>query len=244
MKKRIKMKMFKSRQKKNYAGFSLLEMIITVAIISILIVFVSFSITTMIRSSIISTIRFESRNETELIFELIRKNISQTDPSNIRVYNSLAVRNYDRDLSRVVGEADGSKGSLGLAYQNPLDEGVEGGNEIHILPSGSTRWICIGYFETEDGQGYIVKTSYPSFTSEADHQQCFNSTTQEYRKNAMVLNSDTIDVQSFSVNYYLQSSGNAIFTIDTITASTKKYGAQEIPELTRQLVVTTQKLTF
>ena len=46
-------------------------------------------------------------------------------------------------------------------FSAPLDEGESNiGNEIHLLPFNSDRWICIGYFVDSEGKGYLFKTSY------------------------------------------------------------------------------------
>lgn len=240
----LKMPLRKIKNTKKYSGYTLLEMLITIAIISFVIMLVGVTLTTLIRTSMVSSIKMQIRDEADLIFDVIERNIKQTDPANILIYNSSNVRRYENG---VVFTNDASA-NLITAYSTLLPEGdltvaPNIANEIHVLPNKSTRWICIGFFKNSAGtQGYIVKSSYPAMSG-SDHRKCFDSTEKEYMKNAIVLNSDDNNIQKMGVTFFRTGGDNAMFTFDLSMKTTKRYGAQDLGSIDRQLVVSTQKLT-
>lgn len=239
----MRMKYAKAKnEKKRLKGYTLVEMLISIALISFVIMLVGVTLTTLIRTSIVSNVRMQARDETDIIMDVLERNIKQSDPSNILVYNSSAVRRYTN------GEVEtfGGDAQVTAAYGASLVPYIEGqlnGNEIHMLPYQSKRWICLGYFKDAAGNGYIVKSTSASLGAGSLHKSCFDKNQTEYVKNAITLNTEENSVTQFVLSYFMSGGDNALFTLDLSLKPRKSYGGQEQGSIDRQLVVSTQKLT-
>jgi prepilin-type N-terminal cleavage/methylation domain-containing protein len=239
----MKMNKFGARNKrKYYSGYSLVEMLITLVIIGFIMVLVSATLTAMIKASSISSARTLARKERQFIFQITERYIENSDPEEVRVFN--VPDGLQRQYS-----SDGSITTENLEENfNEVVPGGGFGNEIHIRPIGSDNWICIavmqGTGENSD-KGYLLKTAADTLTH---HSDCFSeSENDDLYRNLVIFNSSEIDVNSFEVSSYRQSSGNYTFLINLelepvhwVAGSRSQFK----PEYYGQLVVTTGKVRY
>lgn len=226
-----------TREQKIYEGFSLIEMLVTMVIIGFVFLLVAVTLSTLIRVSSISTAKTTVRNDSEIILELIRRNVRNSNIGDVLVYNSEG-RTYDGEV--IVEDAV-------YGFDTPLQAG-EAGNEIHFRPNGYSRWVCIGFFpDTNDPEmGYILKSSSDEMSS-SSHSSCFNPEGTSYQRYAIQLNSSEVDINSFAVRYIESTYDNYIIIADIKAQSVYWYeGSGKIfnREVNRQVVVSTEGLTW
>ncbi len=223
---------------KKYEGFSLVEMLITIAIMGVVMILSSTVLTTLIKVSTVSSNKIRARNESEFVLELIRRTIRNSDPSDVYIFSSRSVegsggRKFDPQQQSIVSEA------LGEIYTETLGEN-EKGNEIHFRPYGFRDWICLGFFNsTEDEEkGYILWTSAEDLGG--NHESCF-ALNGPYSY-AMVLNSDYINIKNFDISYTQSADGNYIIKFKILSEPISWYlspGAPISQEVVRSGTVST-----
>lgn len=226
----------RNTQEKIYKGFSLVEMLVTMIIIGFVFLLVSTTLTTLIRVSSISTAKTTVRSETEFILELIRRNVRNSNFGDVLVFESSG-RTYN-------GEDIVEENVLG--FDEPLEEG-ENGNEIHFRPNGYSRWVCLSFFADTNNpdMGYILKSSADDISS--DHSVCFDPDEDSFKKYAIQLNSEEVDINNFSVRYVESTYDNYIIIADINAQPVYWYeGSGKIfnREVNRQVVVSTEGLTW
>ncbi len=226
--------------KKRYEGVSLIEMLLTMLILTFVMIIAGVVLTTMIRTSIMATSRTSVRTDTEFILELIKRNVRNSQPQDIKVFK-VVDRRYNESTNAIESTDANSLGG----YDIPILEG-DFGTEVQFRPIGSDRWICIGYFENkwvdeEEKKGYILKGSSANLNDPSD---CFNSPSAS--KEIMVLNSSDSNVQSLKVSYYAGYGENKIYLVEsTIVPIFWIEGKTGIkPEYVKQVITSTQKLTW
>lgn len=241
-------------KKRKYKGFTLLETLITMVIVSIVILFISFLYVELVKTSLQSSIRMQARDESELTFELLQKNIKQADPQYIILFDSSGNLGGVRRFNNTTGLTTYS-GTEESVYLNPVTDPTQFANEIHILPANSSRWICFAFVKdsTDPSMGYIVKSSSGSISTDTtspsgllEHADCLKGSETEFKKNRLVLNSSNVNIKDFSMASYFDTySGNKTVVINLTSQPTKWMGDETEPtEIVRQLVVSTNKLTF
>lgn len=229
--------------KEKYEGFSLVEMLITIAIMGTVMIISSTVLSTLIRVSTVSSNKIRARNESEFVLELLRRTIRNSDPSDVYVFRSNVPvgvypgRSYDPENDVIVGEVDDS------VYANGLPEG-EVGNEIQFRPYGFSNWLCLGFFKDIDDpdKGYIIWTSGDDLRD--NHASCFESQPNSY---LMLLNSDYINITDFGISYMESADGNYIITFDITSEPMNWYlGPQAIidREVHRRGVVSTEGVVW
>lgn len=220
-------------------GYSLIEMLLTMTIIAIVMLLVGVTLTTLIQTSANATVRTTVRQEGEFVQELMRKTIRNSHTADIFIYNQSG-RFYDAKAGVIVAEGEVN------GYDLEVGEGVAG-SEIHFRPTGFDRWVCIGFFPGlgEDPKGYILKSSADDLTT--DHSSCFDSNAQEYQQNTILLNSESVDVNSLGMEFYPTAGENFIMTIDMEMEPVHwvdRFPDDSPPQMFKQVVVSTQKLTW
>jgi len=231
--------------KKNmYEGFSLVEMLITIAIMGVVMLTASSTLTTLIKISTVSSNKTRVRSESEFVLELVRRTVRNSNPSDVYIFNSEAVREYDPDTNVVVN-SDGMLASPAVlqVYDNPVLEN-QVGNEIHFRPYGYESWICIGYFPStkDDGMGYILKTSAQNLLNQ--QETCFDSDTGDY---VIALNSEVVNIKSFDIAYTVLRDTNYLIRFDIEAEPTEWYLAEGAPVkrlVHRQAVVSTEGIVW
>lgn len=231
----------------------MVEMLITLLIMGLVMILVGVTLTALIKASAISSAKTLSRNEREFVFDLLERYIENADPEQILVYNSSG-----RYL-----EEDGDIGGSSIVFES-VEQGSDIGNEIHIRPVGSSRWICIAFYpgadapasdsdgdlvispqQSDDAMGYLIKATSDTLI---DHSDCLDpSSNPDLQTSLIVLNSREIDVETFEVSYYQSLSENYTFLIDLgikpvnwVAGSDSEFK----PLYQDQLVVSTEKVIY
>ena len=230
--------------KEKYEGFSLVEMLITIAIMGTVMIISSTVLSTLIRVSTVASNKIRARNESEFVLELLRRTIRNSDPSDVYVFSSNAPvgvypgRFYDPENDIIVGEVDEE-----AVYTNGLPEGVVG-NEIQFRPYGFSNWLCLGYFKDIDDpdKGYILWTSGDDLRD--NHENCFADSPSSC---LMLLNSDYINITDFGISYMESADGNYIITFDILSEPMNWYlgpNAVVDREVHRRGVVSTEGVVW
>jgi prepilin-type N-terminal cleavage/methylation domain-containing protein len=224
-----------------YEAFSLVEMLITIAIMGTVMVISSTVLSTLIRVSTVSSNKIRARNESEFVLELLRRTIRNSDPSDVYIFKSNigeGGRFYNPETDTVVGTINEE-----LLYSEGLEEG-EIGNEIQFRPYGFSNWLCLGFFYdiNHPEKGYILWTSGDDLRGE--HETCFESFPNSY---LMVLNSDYINIKDFGISYMNSPDGNYIISFDIFSEPMYWYLAPGAPlnrEVYRKGVVSTEGVVW
>lgn len=221
---------------KKYSAVTLVEMLMTLIIITIVMVLVAVTLNTMIKASIMSNARTTTRQESEFILELLRKTVRNSDASEIRIY-SVSGRLFDSNTQRTVDNNVSG-------YDFPITT-EQSGTEIHFRPFGFSGWVCVGFFQDtiDPNKGYILKSSRQDLDIGSE---CFNSGSSQYLSNTFVLNSEAVHVNNFAIRYVETLDENYLMTIDLEMEPVHwvPNGGNIRPEYFQQAVVSTQKLTW
>jgi len=227
-----------------YTAFSLVEMLITIAIMGTVMIISSTVLSTLIRVSTVSSNKVRARNESEFVLELLRRTIRNSDPSDVYVFRSNVPvdvspgRSYDSENDVIVGVVDDD------VYKKGLPEG-EVGNEIQFRPYGFANWLCLGFFRDKDDvdKGYIFWTSGDDLRDR--HESCFAPDTPS--SYLMLLNSDYINIKDFGISYMVSADGNYIITFDIYSEPMNWYlGPNSVinREVFRRGVVSTEAIAW
>lgn len=182
-------------------GYSLVEMLITLALISFVLTFVGVALTTMLKASIMSDARTKSRQEIEVLSTSLRLSIGNARSERVQVFESDWTI-LDGDLI----QEEVSPVFTAIAVGSP-------GNEIHVLPTKADRWVCIATVSKANPnviggiQKLVIRTSADfnvipsSSTTLADHQKCFDPTANPELYDYMsFLTSESVTVNVPSIN--------------------------------------------
>jgi prepilin-type N-terminal cleavage/methylation domain-containing protein len=226
--------MNKEFNSKKYDGFSLIEMLLTLAIIGFVMMISSMVLSTLIRVSIATSNKTRARNESEFVLELIRRTVRNSNPRDVHIFETSFAREYDFENDEVV---DNPTYYISDVYI-PKGE-AEVGNEIHFRPYGYKDWICIGFFQSSEENndtGYLLMTSNPNLLSQ--HENCFKEA-----NHIIVLNSDYINVKDFEIIYTISSDMSYLISFDVRVEPMDWYLGRNAPitrEVLRQGVVSTE----
>lgn len=224
--------------KKQYEGFSLVEMLLTIGILGIIMVLVASTLTTLIKVSSVSNSKNQARNDINFMMEFMNRSLGGSNVSDITMYQSQNVRHFNEDTMALEDIPEG----LGNVYTTPsLTAGVPA-NEIHLRSYGYNVWTCIGYFKslTDGSKGFLLKTTM--FNLE-NHSDCFSPNSY-----VAVLNSEEVNVDTFSVEYLVV--GNDADNMFIVNATVEpldwpeRFGLGVKKEITRQITVSSQGLTW
>ena len=245
----------KNLNKKKYEGFSLIEMLLTIAIISFVMTISAAVLSTLIRVSTSSSNKIRARNESEFVLELVRRTVRNSNPKDIRIFNnksgesSSRPRTYDPQSNKIIPNPNTTEEEIASLYAEPLEEG-EIGNEIHFKPYGYKDWICLGFFKSkskidsenpvEKDQGYIIMTSNSDLISK--HEKCFADPPY-----LIVLNSPYINARGFNIFYTVSGDMSYLISFDVILEPLDWYlggNPNFIRQVIRQGVVSTEGLIW
>lgn len=229
--------------KKSVKAFSLIEMLITLAILSIVFLITTQTLNTVVRVSTISKYKNTTRGEANFAMELTERLLANSDISSVVIYNSINDREIDSENFTIhdTGSipdvyAEGSSLALG-----------DIGNEVHVRPYNSTTgWTCIGFFKDhdDDTKGYLIKKYVPDIHD--DHASCFSTLDLDTEYPTIFLNSEDVTVVNFEVSYTESILENNLFYVNLVMEP-----AVWVPTKTniekgvyRQSIITTQGLTW
>lgn len=231
--------------KLNYPAVSLVEMLLTMVILSFVMVLSGVVLTTMIRTAGIANARTTIRSDTEFILELLKRNVRNSQPQDIRLFN-VKNRYFNEKENKLVFDMTENQDIIDTSYEVPILQS-QIGNELQFRPIGSNKWVCIGLFPSNEKEsdgsrkGFILKSESNNLVNPQD---CFNSS--EASNNIIVLNSYDSDVKSLKISFYYGYNGNTIYLIETTVWPLYWVGkkADIRPEYTKQIITSTQKLTW
>lgn len=182
---------------KIYEGFSLIETLFTIVILSIVMLLVATILNTVIKTSHTANAKNLARSNINYIMDTYDRALSNSEINDIHMYSSSEIRGFSFDSNGV--PKIHTPGSTGSVYAESELVSGQTGNEIHVLLSGYSTWTCLGYFTSENPDdpsspfGYIVKATSNDLE---DPSRCFAD-------NAIitVLHSYSIDTSQFSIEY-------------------------------------------
>lgn len=222
---------------KKYKALSLIEMLITIVIISAVMLLCGIILNTLIRVSAVADARTTARQESEFILQYLEKSLRNSETTEILIFAPTG-RAYDATKDEVV-----SVGNV-TGYDQPLLTGVAG-TEIHFRPIGYKNWVCLGMFKDKDNPnlGYIIKSTASQLDNNAD---CFDNTRSDYKLNTFVLTSSDIDVDQLNMTYNPTFGSNFIITVDLTMEPLHWVDNSEglKPTYFKQTVISTQRLSW
>lgn len=230
-----------SYKRKTYEGFSLIEMLITTAILGFIMLISALVLTTLIKVSVTTTNKARVRTDSEYILEYLRRTIRTTNPDYVHIYK-VSGRTYNSDTGRVDLPEFYSRDSF-----KEVTNSDETGNEIHFMPNGTTKWICIAYYkgpsDDKDNKGiqkgYILKTTVDNLSS---HEDCFNHE-KNNSSNYMVLNTRFVNIEDFKIKLRDTAEQNKVIQFDLKASALYWYFARTgilSRSFNRQAVVKTE----
>ncbi|MBD3329299.1 hypothetical protein GF357_02285 [Candidatus Dojkabacteria bacterium] len=235
---------------RKYEAFTLIEMIVTILIMMVIMMMVAVTLNAMIRASLRSDVKLRVRDEVDTSLEIMKRFLSQADADEVRIYQSESIRSMNPGSMTI---ETSSTANLQQVYSSSAASGAA--NEIHILPPGGDRYICFGYFKVPQSysppndfspqpeQGFLVKTSY-AVDNGYSPELCFDSSKADYKKNVIILNSDTINFADFILNFNSAGGENTYFDVKIGGKSNKWYGEDEQSLYYKQIAVSTGKLSI
>lgn len=233
---------------KKYNGFSLIEMLLTLMILTVVMLLVATTLNTVIKVSNTANSKNLARSDINYIMDLYSRLISNSDLDDIYLYNSAdynLTNPYNAPIRHLEINANGmpviiTTGSLDQygIEDRPADGAF--GTEIHVRLYGYPLWTCLGYFRDNNEYGYIVKTTKVDLS---DHSTCFDS-------NAVItiLHSFSVDATDFSIEYVdIGDNKNSMFIINAGLTPLYWPVSDAFPvtkEVNRQIVISTESLTW
>ena len=228
--------------RKTFKAFSLIEMLLTLGIMSIVMLIATQTLNTVFRVSAITQFKTITKNEIGFSVELIERLLANSNVVDVFLFSTEDVREYNE----TTGDIETSGGSdLGVIYGSAIEDGDKG-NELHIRPYGYSLWVCLGYFNGVDNpeQGYLLKRTVTELPE--GHQSCFD-TNYDTSRPLFILNSDEVKVNDFSISYIKSSNLNNVFYLDL-----EMEPVHWVPgssgtiqrSVVRQAIITTQGLTW
>lgn len=228
--------------KKSFKAFSLIEMLLTLAILMIVFLLTTRTLTTVVKVSAISKYKTLTRSETDFALELVERFLANSNIKDIYLYNSSSVRSYSEASGVVSAAPDGT-------YDNTPAVAPATGTEVHVRLSGYDQLTCIGFFRENasdvDSNGYLLKRTVDFDDDVNSHADCFN-TALFTSSPIIVLNSESVTVKDFLVTFSKSELVNNIFWIDLTMEPLFWAPGEDTLEraVIRQSIITTQGLTW
>jgi len=206
---------------KQYEGFSLVEMLFTIVILSVVMLLVATTLNTVIRTSQTANSKNQARSDVNYIMNTYERLITNSDLEDIKMYKSSQYRKFGFDGNGIPVII--TLPTLPPGYYDtsliPTIDPIEG-NEIHVRLYGTDYWTCIGYFLDETyptKYGYIVKANLKDEGDTTNHSSCFaeaNNITllHTYSNNIMVVNRPGYTT-IFNMTYIPVDENNSMFNI-------------------------------
>ena len=196
------------KDRKTYEGFSLVETLFSIVILSMVMLFVASMLNTVIKTSHTANSKNMARSDINYVMDVYDRTLSNAKLEDVRMYDSSNVREFGFDSNGIPVIL--AKGPLGNTYTegNPVPENI---NEIHVRLYGYDTWTCLGYFKYITGgneYGFIVKATSNDLNVD-NHETCFDSP-------ITILHSYSVDVSKFSMQFIDIGDGvNSMFVIDS-----------------------------
>ncbi len=197
------------KKKEKYLGFTIVEMLITMAVLMVLFLAIGSVITNMLVASNTISSRMVVREEGEYLAEVFRKYIRNSSTDGVKLYSRVdPLIEFDDDWEVT---------SLGPVASPCSSSSC---TEIHFRPTGESanKVVCFGFFKDENDVGYLVRSvselsgNWGSYNPET----CFPSSplgSNSFRKNFVVLNSDLVYVDGLEIGK-TETSSNVYYSFD------------------------------
>jgi len=198
------------KDRKTYEGFSLVETLFSIVILSMVMLFVASMLNTVIKTSHTANSKNMARSDINYVMDVYDRTLSNAKLEDVRMYNSSNVRKFGFNNNGI--PFIDTPGSLGNTYVegNPVPESI---NEIHVRLYGYDTWTCLGYFKYITGEneyGFIVKATSNNLDIDT-HDTCFAESSP-----ITILHSYSVDVSKFSMQFIDIGDGiNSMFVIDS-----------------------------
>jgi prepilin-type N-terminal cleavage/methylation domain-containing protein len=237
---------------KKIKAFSLVEMLITLGIMSIVLLIATETLNTIFRVSTISKFKTVTKNEIGFSIELVERLLSNSNVVDVYIYDSTpeegdAIRLYNPETG-MIEERILDNQAREIFYRDELSTG-DIGTEVHIRPYGYSLWVCLGYFKGSEGysdNGYLIKRTMTELSN--GHESCFNtggSSVETYP--LLILNSEEVNVKDFRISYIKSSNINNVFYVDMEMEPTSWVPGDDSTiskSVIRQAIITTKGLTW
>lgn len=232
---------------KKYNGFSLIEMLLTIMILSVVMLIVATTLNTVIKASNTANSKNLARSDINYIMDLYSRLISNSELDDIYLFNSSSKREF-RLANGLPSIYTPNPSSISSIYQDDTLVDQEKGNEIHVRLYGYSSWTCLGYFESNTGIcndsngkcGYIVKATSPDLT---EHSTCFDNDAI-----ITVLHSFAVNTSDFNIQYVdIGDEKNSMFIINAQLTPLYWPVSDTFPitrDVSRQIVISTEALTW
>ena len=195
--------------RKTYEGFSLVETLFSIVILSMVMLFVASMLNTVIKTSHTANSKNMARSDINYVMDVYDRTLSNAKLEDVKMYDSSNVRNFGFNSDGIPVIQGGSLGNT-YAEGNPIPENI---NEIHVRLYGYDTWTCLGYFKYITGEneyGFIVKATSNDLNVD-NHETCFAENSP-----ITILHSYSVDVSKFSIQYIDIGDGvNSMFVIDS-----------------------------
>ena len=200
------------KDRKTYEGFSLVETLFSIVILSMVMLFVASMLNTVIKTSHTANSKNMARSDINYVMDVYDRTLSNAKLEDVRMYNSSNVRKFgfnDNGIPVIKTVVEG----VGNTYVEG-DSIPESINEIHVRLYGYDTWSCLGYFkyksESDKEYGFIVKATSNNLDIDT-HDTCFAENSP-----ITILHSYSVDVSKFSIQYIDIGDGvNSMFVIDS-----------------------------
>jgi len=231
-------------KRKGYEGFSLIEMLITTVILGFIMLISALVLTTLIKVSVTTTNKARVRTDSEYILEYLRRTIRTTNPDYVHIYDS-AERRYDYAAREGKGNVQ-TNGSF-----QEITDSTGTGNEIHFMPNGTTKWVCLAYYKGVSSdkdnkgneKGYILKTTVDNLP---DHKDCFSNDFND-SSNYMILNTRFVNIEDFRIKLQDTTEKNKVIQFDLKASAIYWYFARTgilSKSFYRQAIVKTERVMW
>jgi len=233
--------------KSRYGAYSLMELIIVIAILGILVTVSSRVLVTLIQVSTLTKVKVAMRQESKFIETSLSRNLKSADAESLRFYKVSG--------RRISGGKIADAGSA-LTYQNVNpDDAAElaNVNEIQFALAGNPdRTICYARFEgtpkgSLDTQGFIVRSVIDSQLATNHPEYCFSDDNDLFRQSFQILHMSSVDVTQFDINYIQTRPGLGYMTVDFTLRPVYWVGGEDSllsRDVVRQVVVHMDGLTW
>ncbi len=199
------------KDRKTYNGFSLVETLFTIVILSMVMLFVASMLNTVIKVSHTANSKNMTRSDINYVMDVYDRTLSNAKLEDVRMYNSSNVREFGFNENGI--PTIQTNGELGNIYEEASPVGNTNYNEVHVRIYGYDVWTCLGYFKYMVGEneyGFIVKSTSDELGVDS-HDKCF-----ELNSPITILHSYSVDVSKFSMKYIDIGDGiNSMFVIDS-----------------------------
>ncbi len=229
----------KTINRTKYKAYSLVELLISIFIMSIILLMIGVTTTKMLQVSARATAIDKINNEFKFVSQDLKRNIAKMELGSYFLIDS-AESEVFRDL-RLTQESGLTGGNI---TEDDFDIEIsvfnqQRGDILFIRDYSNQSWKCYASVQNHEGNNQIV------YSRSLEAWECLNPSS--FNESGEVLTSSDNTLKGFEINSTDLIDGNTSFIID-ILMSPKTFGqnisTEELPEFSRRFEARTQKLSF